>query len=328
MTQASMTLERACGEFLLDLRVRKLAASTIRDYESIFRQLRRFADERGKTDLAQVDQELLRDWRATWTCVASTHQLRVTKLKAFFRFAVDASWVSKSPADRLRAPQERSQPTMPLSRFEMRLMLEAARSYAKERALLMLMRYSGLAIRDATTLERGAITGNLLTLRRAKSNELVLCSLPDPVIAELNAIADPGKEYFFWSGRSSPETVSRYWRARLARIAVLAGVKDFKTHRLRDTFAVELLLAGVSIEDLSSLLGHRSIRVTERHYAPWDSARRNRIVSILHRVNARDELLKELSVSSQRVEAEAQEPDGRGTGNGRGAAIGSDTRCP
>ncbi len=226
-----MTLERACGEFLLDLRVRKLAASTIRDYESIFRKLRRFADERGKTGLAQVDQELLRDWRATWTYVASTHQLRITKLKAFFRFAVDASWISKSPADRLRAPQERSQPTMPLSRFEMRLLLEAARSYAKERALLMLMRYSGLAIRDATTLERSAITGNLLTLRRAKSNELVLCSLPDAVIAELNAIADPRNAYFFWTGKSSPETVSRYWRARLTRIAELAGVKGFATER-------------------------------------------------------------------------------------------------
>ena len=55
----------------------------------------------------------------------------------------------------------------------------------------MLMRYSGLAIRDAATLRRDAIQGGLLTLRRAKTNELVLCALPDPVLVELNAIADP-----------------------------------------------------------------------------------------------------------------------------------------
>ena len=128
MEEARMTLERACGDFLRNLRARKLAASTIRDYESILRQLQRFADERGDTDLEQIDQELLRDWRATWICVASTHQLRITKLKAFFRFAVEAGWIPKSPAAQLRAPQERSQPTMPLSRLEMRLMLEAANS--------------------------------------------------------------------------------------------------------------------------------------------------------------------------------------------------------
>jgi integrase len=37
----------------------------------------------------------------------------------------------------------------------------------------------------------------------------------------------------------------------------------------RDTFAVELLKKGVSLETVSMLLGHASIRVTEKHYKPW-----------------------------------------------------------
>lgn len=204
MEEKRVTLERACDEFLRDLRARGLARSTIRDYQSIFRQLKRFTDEQGTTEVQQVDQALLREWRATWTCVASTHQLRITKLKTFFRFAVDASWIEKSPAAQLRAPRERSQPTMPLSRVEMRLLFQAAVPCRRERALLMLMRHSGLAIRDATTLERGAIAGSLLTLRRARSNELVLCSLPDTVITELEAVADPRRMHFFWTGAASP----------------------------------------------------------------------------------------------------------------------------
>ena len=40
-------------------------------------------------------------------------------------------------------------------------------------------------------------------------------------------------------------------------------------HRFRDTFAASLLLKGVSIESVSKLLGHASIKVAERHYAPW-----------------------------------------------------------
>jgi integrase/recombinase XerD len=35
----------------------------------------------------------------------------------------------------------------------------------------------------------------------------------------------------------------------------------------RDTFAAELLLAGVPIDQTSLLLGHSSVKITERHYA-------------------------------------------------------------
>src|SRR5689334_6684093 len=48
-------------------------------------------------------------------------------------------------------------------------------------------------------------------------------------------------------------------------------------HRLRHTFAVSLLQKGVSIEIVSVFLAHSSIRVTERHYAPWVKARQEQL---------------------------------------------------
>jgi integrase len=36
-------------------------------------------------------------------------------------------------------------------------------------------------------------------------------------------------------------------------------------HRFRDTFAVELSLAGVPLERVSILLGHTSVKITEEH---------------------------------------------------------------
>ena len=44
-------------------------------------------------------------------------------------------------------------------------------------------------------------------------------------------------------------------------------------HRFRDTFAVDLLLAGIPIERVSVLLGNHGLRVTEKHYAPWVRSR-------------------------------------------------------
>lgn len=45
----------------------------------------------------------------------------------------------------------------------------------------------------------------------------------------------------------------------------------------RDTFAVELLLAGVPIDQVSLLLGHSSVKVTEKHYAPFMKARQEQL---------------------------------------------------
>src|SRR5882724_6909566 len=54
-------------------------------------------------------------------------------------------------------------------------------------------------------------------------------------------------------------------------------------HRFRDTFAVELLLAGVPIERVSILLGHQSVRITEMHYALWVRARQEQLEADVRR---------------------------------------------
>ena len=45
----------------------------------------------------------------------------------------------------------------------------------------------------------------------------------------------------------------------------------------RDTFAVELLNRGVPIDRVSLLLGHSSVKVTERHYAPFVKERQQQL---------------------------------------------------
>ena len=288
-----MKLCDACAAFLEDGRSRNLRPSTLDNYKAVLSQLRDFAKEHGMSEVSEIDPTALRAWRSSWKISPATHQLRLALLKRFFDFTVDAGWIAESPAAKLKVPKNDAPPTMPLARKEIRAMFAAAGGATRERALLMLMRYSGLAIRDASTLRRDAIDGPLLTMRRAKSGELVICELPRPVAGELQNWGQD-QHHFFWTGRSNPGTVSNYWRQRLARIAEKAGVEDFRTHRLRDTFAVELLLADVSIEDVSVLLGHSSVQTTERYYAPWDRSRRDRLARIVRDAHKRDPLLSEL----------------------------------
>jgi integrase len=47
----------------------------------------------------------------------------------------------------------------------------------------------------------------------------------------------------------------------------------------RDTFAVELLLACVPLDQVSLLLGYSSAKITERHYAPFCKARQEQLAA-------------------------------------------------
>ena len=288
-----MTLSEACDAYLRDIQIRNFRLSTLQTYESLFRAWQAYANVRGLTDLSSFDQSEIRAWRESWTCEPSTQTRQLQQLKAFFRHAQQVGWVTQSPMTGMKPPRSRSKPTMPLSRDEIASLVAAAAQAGKlkERALVLLMRYSGLSIRDAVTLRRDAIDSKrILTLRRAKSDELVIVPMHSLAIEALEQIAQPNQAHFFWTTNSHPVTATKYWRARLQLVARGAGVEDFKPHRLRDTFAVELLLANVPMEKVSTLLGHSSVSTTERYYAPWNVARRDRLVEIMREVNACDPL--------------------------------------
>src|SRR5262249_48267494 len=125
------------------------------------------------------------------------------------------------------------------------------------------------------------IVGDRLFLYTAKTGTPVYCPLPPIVIEALNAL--PAGRYFFWTGESKPKSAVGDWQRALKRLFILAGVPDGHAHRMRDTFAVELLLASVPIERVSVLLGHQSVRVTERHYAPWVRARQEQLEADVRR---------------------------------------------
>ena len=78
------------------------------------------------------------------------------------------------------------------------------------RALVFLLRYSGLRIRDAVTLSRNRIQDDKLFLYTAKTGTAVYCPLPPFVVKALDAI--PASTYFFWTGLSKPKSAVGDWR--------------------------------------------------------------------------------------------------------------------
>lgn len=130
------------------------------------------------------------------------------------------------------------------------------------------MRYSGLRIGDAVTCERERLVKSKLFLYQAKTGTPVYCPLPPVVIEALNHVEGPNPKYFFWTGNGKVKSAVADAQRSFRKLFELAEVEGHP-HMFRDTFAVELLKHGVALETVSMLLGHASIKVTEKHYKPW-----------------------------------------------------------
>jgi len=99
------------------------------------------------------------------------------------------------------------------------------------------------------------------------------------------------ERYWFWTEQGSVETSQKKWSEASADLFGKAQVIGGHPHRFRDTFAVELLKSGTPIERVSILLGHASVRVTERHYNPWNRARQEQAEADVSRSWANDPLV-------------------------------------
>ena len=115
--------------------------------------------------------------------------------------------------------------------------------------------------------------------------------LPSFVVEALSPICKVSNQYFFWTGEGKGDNRSRQLAPHAPSAVPTSGYQERASYRFRDTVAVELLMSGVPLERVSVLLGHTSIRVTEKHYAPWIRARQEQLEADLERSWARDPIV-------------------------------------
>jgi integrase/recombinase XerD len=290
---AAVTLADAWASMLVDLEGRKLEPPTVRKYKLLERQMKAYGEDRELIMLAQFNLAELSSFRATWKDGPRTASRKLERLRAFFRFCLDRQWVESNPAAKIKPPKTSLCPTMPLSHEEMVKLLSACDGLKitvqpsgklgahRLKTLILLMRYTGLRVSDAVSLTTDRIDGKKIFLYTAKTGVPVYTILPDSVVRALEATPRVTDTRFFWSGQGKRETAVCDWQEKIKAVFDLAGIvkglSNAVSHRLRDTFAVELLLAGVPIERVSILLGHQSVSVTEKHYNPWVRSRQEQL---------------------------------------------------
>lgn len=292
------SIEDAIKDFLADEHARKLAkTSTCQSKTLLETQLLKWARTNSLKFLDELTTAKLREFRASWNNGALTTQRKHHRLNGFFAFCIENDWLLKNPAKKMKSVQVSAKPTDYFTPFEFAKIVDGTYAYGnwrggrdfrnrqlRLRTLTLLLRWSGLSILDAVTLERSRLHADRLLLYRHKTKVPVYVPLPPFLVRILDTLPNDNPRYFFWSGNGDPHTAKKGWQRSLRRLFRSVGLKTddgqpkrCHPHMFRDTFAVELLLAGVPLDQVSLLLGHSSIKITEKHYAPFVKARQQQL---------------------------------------------------
>lgn len=279
--QSSVMLTTAIESFQADNSARGLTADTVKKYRQVLERLQAWCADNGLVWLEQINVPAIRDFRSTWKVAPITSNKMLERVRSFFWFCVNSGWMPANPAAAVRRAKEEQPPTMPFTDAELAAIEETLERHAagkqgaplrnalRLRALVRVLLYTGLRISDAVMLRQAQIDGDCVHVRQAKTKTPVRIPVPPVMLEALAAIEPSANGYYFSPGPSNPKTRAGDWRRRLRWLFRTAKVADGHAHRFRDTLAVRLLQAGVPIDRVSQLLGHTSIKTTEKHYAPW-----------------------------------------------------------
>lgn len=272
---AAKTIPEALEIFLAEAaspKGRDLRGATLSKYNTLSHRLCSFAEQRKIATIRDLTPDHVRDFRNSWPGGARTAANQLNRLRCFLKFCLEQEWIEKNPGATVKPPKHIKEDTdqkQPFSTDELERVLAAAASDEELTTLIQVMVTTGLRISDAVFLTPAQVAGGELKVKTRKSGALVQMPLQPEVYQRLDKLPVKPTGYWFISGSTKLETATDMQRRKLNEVFRKAGAEKATPHRFRHTFASVLLQRGVPIGDVSLLLAHSSVTITEAHYAAW-----------------------------------------------------------
>jgi integrase/recombinase XerD len=310
-TAHGQTIEETIELFIKEKTLESISAGVISRYKSELGRFQSFCEKHKVHTVSGINEKLLINYAGTWKETYPSSNTRSSvreRLRSFLRHCYKHRLLDRVPdVPKVKVDEPETLPLTPDEyqrvlatidtvrplRFDVKgvTRLLGPETKQKLRALIQLMRYSGLAIQDAVKIPRANIIHDTakgiyrVVTSRQKTGTDVSVPIPTAIAEEILAVPSVNPAYVFWNGRSESGRSqvimfgSRYMRPLFEAAGVMSG--HMVSHRLRDTFACDLLQKGIPMEEVSKLLGHTSIKTTEKHYAAWVVGRQDRLDSLV-----------------------------------------------
>jgi site-specific recombinase XerD len=195
---------------------------------------------------------------------ASSLNLALSAVKFFYKNVMKSYKICEQP----RPNRDKMLPSV-LSKEEIKQILDSERN-PKHRLLLMLAYSSGLRVSEVVALKKEHIdfSRQVVHVKMGKGRKDRSTLLSEKSVQYIEEYCESRNiETWVFPGQvaNRPLTIRSAQRI-FDKAAANAGVKkDVSIHSLRHTFATHLLESGTDIRYIQELLGHTSIKTTERY---------------------------------------------------------------
>ena len=293
-----------CVEKYLASRKHELGDKAYDQHKLLLTRLTAYCERRAVRFVRELTVDLLETFKSDGlpNLADTSKSTAVAKLRCFLRDAYRRGWITESLVDRVTGHKAVYDQKDPYSDEEVNKILDEAlnlkggtRGYATQpttfRLLLELMLETGMRVGDAVRFDPAILRkGEHLWIYTFLPQKHKKTEIPKPLEAYISnrlkqAIADCPwlslKLPFSFGSSKNPTHLANEVYERMQTLGSRCDVADCRPHRLRDTFAVRKLLAGFQLEDVSRLLGHSSVKVTETYYAKWVASRKLRLEKLL-----------------------------------------------
>lgn len=251
---------------------------TIKKYETIARLLARYIKKKYEADdlpLSRLDRDFVHGFEMYLKIDRNQQQNTVARymkgLKKITNRALANEWITKNPFAGIKVKTVQTDPTF-LTLDELHIIYKHQFKGVLEvvRDMFIMAAFTGLAFIDISNLRKEHVVtdnaGNMWIRKPRQKTDVVqnvpLLDIPKEILKKYENNAKALKK-----GTLLPVHCNQVMNRYLKEIGTVCGIeKTLTTHVARHTYATVCLSQGVRIENVSKMLGHTNIKMTQ-HYA-------------------------------------------------------------
>ncbi|HNY04730.1 MAG TPA: tyrosine-type recombinase/integrase, partial [Candidatus Woesebacteria bacterium] len=285
---SNLALKDALNLFTDALNKKGKSINTIVAYKGDINQLIIFLAKKQITEVQSIGPKEIEDFKKDLTengYTAKSVSRKLNSIKNFFSFLKDEGKISLDPSTEVKHPKYENDIPKILKPIEYRSLRDACRNDIRATAIVELMLQAGLRIKEIESLKIENIKENEIIIESYESHsqrEVPLNNSAKSALKRyLNEVRDNNsKNKNVFITKTGRVLLARNIRSLLNRYFNKADIKGIKVNDLRNTFIVFQLKAGVPLDVVSQVVGHKRISTTEKYLELIDSKEESRGIKL------------------------------------------------
>lgn len=276
-----MNLKEGLQKFVDFLKKQDKSPSTITAYSKDISQLHTYLEKKKSLkSIDDIDTKILSDYVQflksdnTRHYTLKTISRKINSMKTYFKTLKANKLISKDPAIDVEHPKYTIAPPRILNKLEYRALRDVARNNSRLYTIVELLLQTGIRIGEVAriSVEDFQIAGKKkqLRIRKYASNSERMIELNEPAVTAIKNYlssrpqTNDGVTALFVT-KNGNRLLVRNIRTSISRAFEKAGIEDATVNDIRNTFIVEQLRAGMPIEQVSEIVGHKRLTSTKKY---------------------------------------------------------------